>query len=175
MTPERQKELVKDLWLAMKANADHFTAKLFHLRHKADMCNRERLKVAFPDEMEVYEEWNNAPNENEFFGKYLEDATPIKPTTRPAKREETRVGRQPKYPRIAEFGLSIEKHIPTGISFIPVEHLALVLCQRGISDEFNKLFGCQTQFEGGPYAWDVEAVLERICSGKKTGSQALWD
>lgn len=49
---------------------------------------------------------------------------------------------------------------------------------------FSKLFGIQTcpmiKLDNGEevcglYAWDVEAVLERMKSGKLTGSQLFWD
>jgi hypothetical protein len=40
---------------------------------------------------------------------------------------------------------------------------------------FSKLFGVQTCSGVGPYARDVEAVLERMLSGKLTGTQLFWD
>lgn len=40
---------------------------------------------------------------------------------------------------------------------------------------FDKYFGIQTCPEGGVYPWDAEAVLERMMSGRLTGTQALWD
>lgn len=45
---------------------------------------------------------------------------------------------------------------------------------------FRELFGVQTRpyFEGrgaALYPWDVEAVLERMESGKRTGTQLIWD
>jgi hypothetical protein len=42
-------------------------------------------------------------------------------------------------------------------------------------DTYVELFGVQTQILQGPYAWDVEAVLERMMSGKLTGTQLFMD
>ena len=47
------------------------------------------------------------------------------------------------------------------------------------AEKFSKLFGSQTcpVIDSKPclYPWDVEAVLERMISGKLTGSQKDWD
>ena len=45
----------------------------------------------------------------------------------------------------------------------------------GFKDTFHKYMGIQTRTIYGPYPWDVEAVLERIASGKLVGTQSLWD
>jgi hypothetical protein len=42
-------------------------------------------------------------------------------------------------------------------------------------DKFSEYFGMQTCHEGGLYPWDVEPVLERMMSGKLTGTQLYWD
>jgi hypothetical protein len=42
-------------------------------------------------------------------------------------------------------------------------------------EEYSELYGIQTQYVDGPYPWDVEEVLERMMSGKLTGTQLLWD
>lgn len=78
-----------------------------------------------------------------------------------------------KYPRIEQFGLiiSTDKPGPPGIHYseflikIPDEKKTL----------FSDLYGCQTCGENGAYPWDVEAVLERMESGKLTGTQLHWD
>ena len=46
-----------------------------------------------------------------------------------------------------------------------------------IDKQFSEMFGIQTCLVDGPYAWDVEAVLERIASGRLTGTQHPmgWD
>lgn len=41
--------------------------------------------------------------------------------------------------------------------------------------QFNRLFGIQTSSASGLYACDVEAVLCRMDTGKRTGTQLLWD
>ena len=40
---------------------DWFTADLFRLIDKADRENRERIRVAFPDEVAAYEAWLVGP------------------------------------------------------------------------------------------------------------------
>lgn len=73
MSPERYEHLKFDLWMAFNAvkTSDWFTAQLFRLFHKADPGNRHRLGKGFPDEATVYEDWDNAPNEDDFFGPDL--------------------------------------------------------------------------------------------------------
>jgi hypothetical protein len=43
----------------MGGAGDHFTAQLLRLIGKADMFNRERMRIAFPDEVALYERWLN--------------------------------------------------------------------------------------------------------------------
>lgn len=38
---------------------DWFTAQLLRLIAKADKSNREKLRVAFPDEVAAFEAWEN--------------------------------------------------------------------------------------------------------------------
>lgn len=49
----------------------------------------------------------------------------------------------------------------------------------GAREKFDEWFGVQTcphLKEGAAlYAWDVEAVLERMASGKLIGTQLFWD
>ena len=42
-------------------------------------------------------------------------------------------------------------------------------------DQFDRYFGCQTASEYGVYPWDVEAVLVRMLTGRKTGTQLILD
>lgn len=78
-----------------------------------------------------------------------------------------------EYPRLAQLGIPIQEH--------PVSHIRRQDLQRGLEKHgldrelFGELFGIQTMAEGGPYPWDVESVLERMLSGKRKGSQLLWD
>ncbi len=77
------------------------------------------------------------------------------------------------YPRIADIGLTIHTE--------PCHHvkrteLKAALEKAGIDlPRFYDLFGVQTCYIDGPYPWDVESVLERMKSGKRTGTQAVWD
>ncbi len=80
-----------------------------------------------------------------------------------------------EYPRIAELGLTIYN--------LPVAHIKPIELKKKLTkkeySEFNKLFGSQTcpivNGKCGLFPWDTEAVLERIISGKLTGSQKYWD
>lgn len=63
----------------------------------------------------------------------------------------------------------------------PVQHVTWTDLDAKIVDanldreRFGELYGVQTAYVGGPYAWDVEAVLERMMSGRSVGSQMHWD
>jgi hypothetical protein len=39
---------------------DWFTARLMHLIGHADLRNRARIRIAFPEEMAAFDEWYNA-------------------------------------------------------------------------------------------------------------------
>jgi hypothetical protein len=79
------------------------------------------------------------------------------------------------YPRIKQLGIKITTR--KGFAYITWDEL-----NRGLEEansiskaRFDKLFGVQTCSVYGPYPWDVEAVLEKMLSGKVTGSQLIWD
>jgi hypothetical protein len=77
------------------------------------------------------------------------------------------------YPRINQLGVRIYK---TPVAHVRSKELHAKLKRAGLDgDRFSDLFGVQTCYEKGPYPWDVEAVLERMMSGKLTGTQLLWD
>jgi hypothetical protein len=79
------------------------------------------------------------------------------------------------YPRLTQLGIPIREDNdgPPGINGIQLD---LALKQAGLSIEtFSKLFGCQTCGSNGMYPHDVESVLERMMSGKLTGTQLNWD
>jgi hypothetical protein len=85
--------------------------------------------------------------------------------------------RQP-YPRLKELGIPVNDGSVGG----PELYLALEGLDKKTGKkigshvkQFSKLFGCQTMSGVGPYAHDVEAVLERMLSGKLTGTQLFWD
>lgn len=79
------------------------------------------------------------------------------------------------YPRLKQLGIPIREDNggPPGINGAQLD-LALKKANLSI-EKFSELFGCQTCGSNGMYPWDVEAVLERMMSGKLTGTQLLWD
>jgi hypothetical protein len=78
-----------------------------------------------------------------------------------------------EYPRCKQIGVSVIEH---PIHHVNRQELNECLVKAGLNPEtYSELYGVQTQILEGPYAWDVEAVLERMMSGKLTGTQLLWD
>jgi hypothetical protein len=78
-----------------------------------------------------------------------------------------------KYNRIDQLGIVITEN---QIEHIEFDVLDKALKNSGIDrDKFSEYFGMQTCHEGGLYPWDVEPVLERLMSGKLTGTQLYWD
>lgn len=78
-----------------------------------------------------------------------------------------------KYNRIDQLGIVITE---SPIDHIEFDVLDKALKNSGIdADKFNEYFGMQTCYEKGLYPWDVEPVLERMMSGKLTGTQLYWD
>lgn len=73
------------------------------------------------------------------------------------------------YPRIYSMG------IPINNGCIKWTDIQPKLEKLGISNRLYERFGVQTQAMEGLFASDVEVVLERIMSGKLTGTQLLWD
>ena len=74
------------------------------------------------------------------------------------------------YKRIKELGVEVHK--------TPVAHVLWADLRAALGDRYDAfadLFGYQTCLMEGPYAWDVEAVLERMASGRLTGTQAFPD
>ena len=81
--------------------------------------------------------------------------------------------KKPKFPRCEEIGVVIFKE---PIPHISRSNLQECLERAGLNQEkYGELYGIQTQYVSGPYPWDVEAVLERMMSGKLTGTQLLMD
>ena len=77
------------------------------------------------------------------------------------------------YPRLEQIGCNV-KHEPC--AYVPWTELDAALDEAGLDRErFGDLFGTQTCYAGGVYAWDAEAVLERMMSGQLTGTQKYWD
>lgn len=76
MIPENRIKIAakKELYYWKYSYSGCFSHKLYDLIGKADMFNLERLRVGFPEYVEVWEEWQR-PNggETDFGGeKYLE-------------------------------------------------------------------------------------------------------
>lgn len=87
-----------------------------------------------------------------------------------------------RYNRLDEIG--VEVHDEQSFCWVDPERVKSACKSRGLNHEkFCELFGVQTCpiIQSGDgylhalYAWDAEAVLERMISGKLTGSQLDWD
>lgn len=78
------------------------------------------------------------------------------------------------YPRLTELGIQVCCELQ-GPPYVRRDTLHIALKTKAARGKFAELFGTQTCPAGGYYPWDVEAVLERMMSGKLTGSQAIWD
>ena len=82
---------------------------------------------------------------------------------------------KPEYPNLEKLKVPIFN--------VPVEHILLKTLMKALTknerEKFHKYFGAQTcpLVDAGTaiYPWDAEAVLERMFSGKLTGSQLIWD
>ncbi len=86
------------------------------------------------------------------------------------KAKKTSDNSQEKYPRIKQLGVTVHTE---PLSHVKRDELKAALGK--FADTFYELFGCQTCLMDGPYAWDVEAVLERMASGRVTGTQLFPD
>jgi hypothetical protein len=81
------------------------------------------------------------------------------------------------YTRLNQLGITVyDQPIP----HVKPDELRAALAKVGLSEStFNEYFGAQTMLlcegVGCPYPYDVEAVLEKMMSGKRTGTQLLWD
>jgi hypothetical protein len=80
-----------------------------------------------------------------------------------------------EYPNIRRLGVRI---LTEPCACVLVEELKKAMKPRQYA-WFSDLFGIQTNpmIDQGPalYAWDVEDVLERMSTGRRQGSQLLWD
>jgi hypothetical protein len=77
------------------------------------------------------------------------------------------------YPRITQIGLAVYEEPCAHVKWEEMD--AALAAHRLDRKRFGELFGVQTVCAHGPYSWDVEAVLERMMSGRRTGTQILWD
>lgn len=81
------------------------------------------------------------------------------------------------YKRLDELGIPV---YGDGVAYVKVDELEAALTEHGMSvEKFNEMFGVQTcpLIDGkcALYPWDTEAVLERMLSGRLTGTQLWWD
>jgi hypothetical protein len=90
-------------------------------------------------------------------------------------KTKKKVKKEYEFPRLTELGIPIHNTNP-GFPGVNNEELDNALKNANLSvAQFSKLFGCQTFGNNGLYPWDVEAVLERMMSGRLIGTQLNWD
>jgi hypothetical protein len=83
------------------------------------------------------------------------------------------------YPRLKQLGVPVHDEAP--IEYVLVADINSALAHHNIDQHtFEEMFGVQTApvIEGkgrALYPWDTEAVLERMISGRLTGTQLFWD
>lgn len=83
------------------------------------------------------------------------------------------------YPNLTQIGAKIYYDKP--IPYLDGKEFVKLLRKKKISiKKFNEYFGSQTCFaldngNAGLYVYDVEAVLERMKTGRLIGTQKLWD
>ena len=76
-----------------------------------------------------------------------------------------------RYPNIVKLGIPITKD-----GNVKFKDLRNGLKRHKLSAKiFDNYFGVQTASGEGPYADDVEAVLNRMINKKLTGTQLFWD
>ena len=82
-----------------------------------------------------------------------------------------------EYKRLKQFNIQVRKYPGGETLYVAFEDLkkALEAHGPGLSRKFHDLFGCQTMGILGPYPHDVEAVLEVLTSGQRTGTQLWFD
>ncbi len=86
------------------------------------------------------------------------------------------------YPMIEELAIPIQTDNDSGIEgcyWTDVNKAISTTWGRPAVAQFGRYFGVQTcpiiNGKMAGYPWDIEAVLVRMASGKKTGSQLHWD
>lgn len=64
-------QAVKELYYTLfGASPTNFHTELYHLIGKADFENKARLRLAFPMEVEVWEDWQKSESQAEYFERY---------------------------------------------------------------------------------------------------------
>lgn len=82
------------------------------------------------------------------------------------------------YKRCTQLGIPV--HSDGHVAYVWPDDIEAALAEHGMDYErFNERFGVQTcpLIDGRQalYPWDVEAVLEYMISGRRTGTQLCWD
>jgi hypothetical protein len=83
---------------------------------------------------------------------------------------------QDPYPLIKKYKIPTELYPgEANLVICPWDDLRGQLEALGIASQFSAYFGIQTTMDKGPFASDVEAVLNRIYKKKVTGTQLHMD
>jgi hypothetical protein len=62
---------VKELYYSIYgSNPTNYHAVLYQLINKADMQNKELLRLAYPMEVHAYEEWESSKSQMKFFSQF---------------------------------------------------------------------------------------------------------
>ena len=70
-TLDDREQVALDIFLAFERPGEsHFSAHLLRLIQKADSVNRERLARSYPLHVEMFREWWDTPNTEEFYERY---------------------------------------------------------------------------------------------------------
>lgn len=64
------REAVERFYFHRMGTLTSFTDSLYRLIARADLNNRASIKRGFPLEVQIFEEWELAPSEAEFFKRY---------------------------------------------------------------------------------------------------------
>jgi len=65
-----KQEAAQELFYWQFGDGSNYLSMLFTLRGKADLVNKARLELAYPVEMEIYQEWYDAASPEEFYREY---------------------------------------------------------------------------------------------------------
>lgn len=93
---------------------------------------------------------------------------------------KTKVSAAALYPYLTKLGVPVVETDSFTYVDTKLVHEALEKKVVGASDQFSALFGVQTcpvvtGVRCAVYAWDAEAVVHRIATGERTGTQLFWD
>jgi hypothetical protein len=91
-------------------------------------------------------------------------------------KKKSRSPEKDPYPCCTAAGLSVQRS-KGGCAYISRADMQKMYADKGdaFSKRFCALYGVQTAAVEGPYPHDVEAVLYRMRTGRKTGTQLFFD